>query len=280
MKQYLEETLYKDWGQFFTDYEILHEEKTDEQDLLLINTQSYGRVLLLDGVVQVTEKDNFVYHELLTHVPITAHGACKRVLVIGGGDGGMIKEVLKYPDVEVTMVEIDESVVKFSKQHLPKISDGAFDNERLNLVIADGCTLVTEKQNEYDVIIVDSTDPIGPGEVLFTKEFYADCKSALTEGGILATQNGVPFTQPEELQQSVAYFKELFAEGTCYLGSVPTYVGGPMAFGFATDNTEALTLSLNTVRERFNSHNIETKYYTPETHKAAFALPRYIEKLV
>jgi spermidine synthase len=278
--QFIAETLYQDWGQFFRDHEILHEEKSSEQHLLLINTKSYGKVLLLDGVVQVTERDNFVYHEMLTHVPVICHGSCKKVLVIGGGDGGMAKELLKYQDIEVTLVEIDQSVVDFTKQYLPEICEDAFNNDKLELKIADGAAYVQETSDRFDVIIVDSTDPAGPGEVLFTKEFYTNCKRILNPEGILVTQNGIPFTQADELRQSVTYFKELFTIGTCYVGTVPIYIGGEMAFGFATDNQTALSVSEAEIAERFLKTGITTNYYTPKLHNAAFALPRYIEKII
>lgn len=276
----INETDQGDWGQFFTNFTVLLEQKTDEQDLLLIDTPTYGKILLLDGVVQVTENDNFIYHEILTHLPILAHGNCTDVLVVGGGDAGIAKEVLKYPNTKCTLVEIDAGVVKFSKQYLQHICEDTFENDRLNLVIEDGCKFVKETNEKYDVIIIDSTDPIGPGKVLFTKEFYTDCKNSLSEGGILVTQNGLPFTQPWELKSSVGYFKDLFTIGTCYTASIPTYVGGPMAFGFATDNTEAHNIDLETLKTRFLSLNIKTKYYNPEVHKAAFALPNYIREII
>lgn len=275
----IKETDQGDWGQFFTNYTVLLEQKTDEQDLVLIDTPTFGKVLLLDGVVQVTENDNFIYHEILTHVPILAHGNCKNVLVIGGGDAGIAKEVLKYQDTKCTLVEIDADVVQFSKQYLHHICEDTFENERLSLFIEDGCKFVKETNEKYDVIIIDSTDPIGPGKVLFTKEFYTDCKKSLAEGGILVTQNGLPFTQPWELKSSIGYFKDLFVIGTCYTASIPTYVGGPMAFGFATDNEEAYNTNLETLENRLVSSNITTNYYNPEVHKAAFALPNYIRDI-
>jgi len=274
------EILYEDWGQFFSGHTVLHEDKSAEQHIQLINTETYGKVLLLDGVVQVTEKDNFVYHEMMTHVPIISHGACKKVLIIGGGDGGMAKEVLKYDDITVKLIEIDEKVISFSKEHLPEICKDAFDNDRLEVNISDGAVYVQDTTDRFDVIIVDSTDPIGPGQVLFTKEFYANCKRILNPNGILVTQNGIPYTQADELRQSVSYFKELFKVGTCYLGTVPIYIGGEMAFGFATDATDVLNITVAEITERFNSKTIETNYYTPALHKASFVLPRYIEKII
>ena len=163
------ETLHEGYGQMLQETEVLYDSETEHQRLRVFTNPQFGRVLTLDGVVQTTEADEFIYHEMLTHVPILAHGAATRVLIIGGGDGGMAREVLRHKAVEhVTMVEIDAGVVEFAKQYLPSLSAGAFDDARLNLVIADGAEFVAESQDRFDVIIIDSTDPIGPGEVLFT----------------------------------------------------------------------------------------------------------------
>ncbi|MEM7723975.1 MAG: polyamine aminopropyltransferase [Pseudomonadota bacterium] len=257
-----------------------YDSDTDHQRLRVFENPTFGRILTLDGVVQVTEADNFIYHEMLTHVPILAHGAATRVLIVGGGDGGMAREVLKHQSVEqVTMVEIDAGVVDFSKEYLPGISAGAFDDPRLDLVIADGADFMAKNRDDYDVIIIDSTDPIGPGEVLFTDHFYGHAKRRLTEHGILVTQNGVPFLQGDELTGTIRAFKALFTDATCYLATVPTYAGGPMAFGWGT-NGPARDVPLDTLAARFAAANLTTDYYTPEVHKAAFALPTYVSRLI
>ncbi|MCK5276114.1 MAG: polyamine aminopropyltransferase, partial [Alphaproteobacteria bacterium] len=200
---------------------------------------------------------------------------------IGGGDGGMAEEVLKHKSVErVTMVEIDAGVVEFSKQYLPNICKDAFDDPRLNLVIADGAKFVAETDERFDVAIIDSTDPIGPAEVLFTEAFYGNVKRCLNEGGIVATQNGVPFLQGDELTSTLAAFRKLFRDPTCYLATVPTYVGGPMAFGWGTDDASLRQVTEETLAERFKAAGIETRYYTPAVHKAAFALPPYIQDMI
>lgn len=280
MKKILKERIAPDWGQYFENFTVIYEERNNEQHLILIETDSYGRVLILDGYVQVTEKDNYIYHEMLTHVPLIAHGKCNKVLIVGGGDGGMAKEVLRHPNVEVTMIEIDEAVVKFSKEYLPKICGNVFENKRLKLKISDGAKYVKETNEKFDVIIVDSTDPHGPGSVLFTKEFYTDCKNILKKDGVLVTQNGIPFSQKDELKNSIGYFKDLFKVGTCYIADIPSYIGGSMAFGFATDNRELLNTDINIIKERFNKLNIKTGYYNPEIHKASFAIPNYIKELI
>ncbi len=256
---------------------ILFESATEHQHLVVFENPSFGRVMMLDDIVQTTERDEFIYHEMLAHVPILAHGRVRRVLIIGGGDGGMLEEVLKHRTVEtVTMVEIDSTVIDIARQHLPSICREAFDDPRTDLVIADGVKFVAEAGDPYDVIIVDSTDPVGPGQVLFTSEFYAGCKSRLTPGGILVTQNGVPFLQIGELRSTMSRLRPLFSDVACYLASVPTYMGGPMAFGWATDDNNLRRIPLETLADRFTGAGIETRYYTPAVHKGAFALPGYV----
>jgi spermidine synthase len=274
------ERLHDDHAQALRVDRLHYDSATQHQRIRVFENPTFGRVMTLDGVVQVTEADNFVYHEMLTHVPILAHGAARRVLIIGGGDGGMAREALKHASVaHVTMVEIDAGVVAFCREYLPDISAGAFDDPRLDLVIADGADFMAQDTSAYDVIIVDSTDPVGPGEVLFTDSFYGHAKARLAPGGILVTQNGVPFLQGEELTNTMRAFRSLFADATCYLATVPTYAGGPMAFGWGTDG-DARQTQVATLRARFAASGIATDYYTPEVHGAAFALPPYISRLI
>lgn len=280
MSDWQQETLHADHRQSLRAERMLYDSETEHQRIKVFENPTFGRVMTLDGVVQVTERDNFIYHEMMAHVPIFAHGAAEHVLVIGGGDGGMARAALAHRSVKkVTMVEIDGGVVDFSKEVLPGISAGAFDDPRLDLVIADGADFMRETSERFDVIIVDSTDPIGPGEVLFTDSFYGHAKRALNEGGIITTQNGVPFMQGDELTGTMRAFQALFSDATCYLATVPTYAGGPMAFGWGTDGT-ARSVSLETLEARFADAGIETGYYTPEVHKAAFALPGYVKRLI
>jgi spermidine synthase len=274
------ERLHDDHAQALRITTEFYDSATEHQRIRVFENPTFGRIMTLDGVVQVTEGDNFIYHEMLTHVPILAHGAARRVLVVGGGDGGMAREVLKHDAVkQVTMVEIDSGVVEFCKQYLPGISAGAFDDPRLELVIADGATFMKENADLYDVIIVDSTDPVGPGEVLFTDTFYGHARARLAEGGILVTQNGVPFLQGGELANTMRAFRALFSDVSCYIATVPTYAGGPMAFGWGTDGA-ARQVNLATLAARFEAAGIATDYYTPEVHLGAFALPPYVSRLI
>lgn len=280
MSRWIGETLYPFYQQRFSATEVLFEEKTEHQDLVIFENDFFGRVMLLDGVTQTTDRDEFVYHEMISHVPIFAHGNAQKVLIIGGGDGGVLREVLRHKDVECTMVEIDASVVEMSKKYFPQHSDGAFEDPRCNLVIADGLKFVKETQDRFDVIIVDSTDPIGPGEVLFTSEFYSDCHDCLTQGGILVTQNGVPFFQEDEVTTTQGRMAPHFKDMSFYVVAVPTYIGGFMTLAWATDDVNKRQQSIADIQARFDRADFETNYYTPGVHVGAFSLPRYIEKLL
>lgn len=275
------EVLYQSWQTDYRCDEVYFDSATDHQRLVIFKNPTFGRMMMLDGVTQTTEADEFIYHEMLAHVPILAHGDAKKVLIIGGGDGGMLREVLRHTSVELcTMVEIDPSVVELSKQYLPNHSAGAFDDPRAHLVFDDGAAFVKNPPHTYDVMIVDSTDPIGPGEVLFQDTFYANTRRCLNPGGILVTQNGVPFMQPDELKNTVTHLKHLFADASCYLATIPTYVGGPMAMGWATDNAELRFIDIDVLDARFKNTGIKTRYYSPAVHKAAFALPGYVSDIV
>ncbi|BAQ16127.1 spermidine synthase [Methyloceanibacter caenitepidi] len=239
-------------------------------------------MMMLDGVVQVSTKDEFVYHEMMAHVPLFAHGKAKNVLIIGGGDGGVLREVLRHPEVKrATLCEIDRSVIDLCREHFPEISDGAFDNKRTRVVIADGTKFVAETDERFDAILVDSTDPIGPGAVLFTKEFYADCKRALAPGGVLVTQNGLPFLQPSELRQSVGFFRDLFEDAFAYMATTPSYFGDAMSYGWASDNDDLRQFTVGEIEWRYAAAGaFPTKYWNPRVHVAAFALPNYVLDLV
>jgi spermidine synthase len=214
---------------------------------------------------------------MLSHVPIFAHGNVRSVLIIGGGDGGMLREVLRHKEVErVTQAEIDLSVIEMSKKYLPNISRGAFDNKRARIVISDGAEYVKHCEEKYDVIICDTTDPIGPGASLFTKEFYRNCHDCLSEGGILVTQNGVPFLQEDELIGSYEFLSESFDDVAFYAGVTPTYVGGFMTFGWASDNPAHRQVSLEEIEKRVREFDGSFQYYTPAVHQGSFALPQFI----
>lgn len=271
------ETLYDAWGQQYNIDKIYFESGTGYQHLLIFHNSIFGRVMALDGVVQTTQKDEFIYHEMLTHVPLLAHGKARRVLIIGGGDGGILREVCKHRDVErITQVEIDQAVIDMAKKYLPAHSDGAYDDPRANIVIADGIDFITGASEKFDLIISDSTDPIGPGEVLFTNSFYGNCQRCLNPGGILVTQNGVPFMQMDEVKGTAKQLSQLFKDWHFYTAAVPTYVGGVMSFAWATGDEQLRNIPVERIRENFKASGINTRYYTPDIHRASFALPRYL----
>lgn len=277
---WFDEVLHDGVGQRLEIAEVLYEGKTEFQEIKILRNKKFGRIMTLDGIVQTTEGDEFVYHEMFAHVPLLAHGNVKRVLIIGGGDGGLLEEVLKHKVEHVTEVELDGGVVEVSRRHLPSICGNAYDDPRTELIIGDGAKFVAETDQRYDVILVDSTDPIGPGAVLFTREFYADCKRCLNPGGVLVTQNGVPFVQGDELKSSVGHFRSLFADGAAYVISCPTYALGFMALGWATDDVSLRRQGVETIRARFKALGIDTQYYNPAIHVAAFALPNFMLKLI
>ena len=282
-QRWISETLFDDLG-FRMSYEVkkvLYELQTEHQHLVLFEHRFFGKVLMLDGATQVTTKDEFVYHEMMTHVPIFAHGNAKEVLIVGGGDCGIAEEALKHKSVKrLTQVEIDASVVEFSKEHFPEFTRPVLGNKRFDLVIDDGMNFVAKTDRRFDVIIVDSTDPQGPGKILFSDKFYAACRRCMAKGGVLVTQNGVPILQSGELTAGISKFRRLFADGSCYVAAIPTYVGGHMAMGWATDNKRLRQTPLATIAARYRkAGSFPTRYWTPEVHRAAFALPRFIAEL-
>lgn len=271
------ETLYPGVQVTYSCEDILFQERTEHQDLVLFTNPVFGKVLMLDGITQVTTKDEFIYHEMMSHVPILAHGAAKNVLIVGGGDCGLAEEVLKHRSVEkLTQVEIDASVVEFSKEHFSDFNAGVLDDPRFDLVIADGMKFVAKTDARFDVVIVDSTDPHGPGAILFSQEFYDSVHRCLTPGGVLVTQNGVPFLQRDELVTSIERFSKRFKDAAAYIAAIPTYFGGHMTLGWASDNADLRKVPVPVLEERFKAAGFETRYYTPEVHAAAFALPRFI----
>jgi len=273
------ETLHPGYGQYFDVDKVLFEQKTEQWHLVIFDNPFFGRVMALDGVIQTTERDEFIYHEMLTHTPLLAHGEAKSVLIIGGGDGGMLREVVKHSAIEqITMVEIDRAVVDMCKEFLPGHSAGAYDDPRVNLVIADGAEFVKNTEQKFDVIISDCTDPIGPGEVLFHSDFYAACKTCLNDGGIMVAQNGVAFMQIDEVTTSQRRLSQYFSDCSFYSAAVPSYVGGIMTFAWASQQAELRQVPLAVISQRFAAAKLNTRYYTPAIHAASFALPRYIEQ--
>jgi spermidine synthase len=279
---WLNETLYPGWGQRFRVTRELARVQSAFQDIVVFESESHGRVLVLDGAIQITEGDEFVYQEMLTHVPLLAHGNAKRVLIIGAGDGGVLRRVLEHSTVEkAVMCEIDGEVVRLSKEFLPGIAGDAWSNPRGEVIIGDGIDYVRRAPDaSFDVIIVDSTDPIGVGEVLFTDEFYQNSARILTDGGLIVNQCGVPFMQADELRETSLRRRQFFPHVGAYVAAVPTYVGGFMTLGWAAKQPSIASVDVATLRARAETAGIlgTTQYWTPEVHHAAFQLPPYIAK--
>ncbi|HEX3077860.1 MAG TPA: polyamine aminopropyltransferase [Lachnospiraceae bacterium] len=251
----------------------------DFQRIDVFETKEFGRMLTLDGFLMVTEKDEFIYHEMITHVPMAVNPGIKKVLVIGAGDGGTIRELARYETIEhIDMVEIDKAVVDVCKEFLPKTAC-KLDDERVHIYYEDGLKFVRTKINEYDLIIVDSTDPFGPGEGLFTKEFYGNCFKALTENGILINQHESPYYENDAkaMQRAHKHIKAVFPVSTVYQTHIPTYPSGHWMFGFASKGLHP-TDGLD--EDRWNSLGLNTRYYNTKLHIGSFALPNYVQELL
>ena len=277
---WVNETLYSAWGQRFRMVRELARVRSPFQNILLFESETHGRVMLLDGVVQITEADEFVYQDMLAHVPLLAHGAAQRVLIIGAGDGGVLRRVLQHRNVErAVMVEIDGEVIRLSREHLPAIGGAAWDDPRAEVIVGDGIDYVRRAAaDSFDAVIVDSTDPIGVGEALFTDEFYANAARLLSPRGVIVNQCGVPFMQAEELHETSLRRSRAFADIWAYVAAVPTYVGGFMTLGWAAKDASLRQVPVETIRARAAAAGILglTRYWTPEIHVGAFHLPPYI----
>jgi spermidine synthase len=277
---WVNETLYPDWGQRFLVKRELARVKSDFQDIMLFESTSHGRVMVLDGVIQITERDEFVYQEMLTHVPLLAHGAAKRVLIIGAGDGGVLRRVLQHQNVEkCVMVEIDGEVIRLCQEHMPDVAGDAWTNPRGQVIVGDGIDYVRQAEaGSFDVVIVDSTDPIGVGEVLFTDEFYHNAARLLSGDGLIVNQCGVPFMQADELRETSLRRGKFFADISAYVAAVPTYVGGFMTLGWSAKTKGLREVPVSEIRRRAEAAGIlgTTRYWTPEIHAGCFNLPPYI----
>ncbi|MFS2318979.1 polyamine aminopropyltransferase [Maricaulis sp. D1M11] len=278
---WFKEALTESVGNCFRIDELIYEDSSDHHHIILFENETHGRVLAMDGLVQVSRSDEFVYHEMVAHVPAFAHGQLKSVAVVGGGDGGAMRELLRHTGIEtITLIEIDKDVVDFSRKWLPEVSNGSFDDPRVEIVIADGVEYMKTTDKRFDLIIIDSSDPVGPSAVLFTPEFYASCKDKLKDNGILVTQNGLASIYPDVVRDSSRCFADLFAHQGFYAITVPTFSGGIMTLGFATDNATAFSPDPAELHARFQSSGLPMRYYTPDLHVGAFALPADIQALV
>lgn len=257
----------------------LYSHESEYQAIAIFNSPEFGRFMTLDGVMMLTERDEFIYHEMITHVPMAVNPNIRRVLVIGGGDGGVLRELEHYQGIEsIDLVEIDHCVVSASKQHLPHTAIG-FKNPKVTVHYNDGLRFLRHIENRYDLIIVDSTDPKGPGEVLFTKEFYGTCYKALTPSGIMMSQSENAFypEDAETVSRCHARISSTFPVCKVYQAHIPTNPSGHWLFSFAS---KGLHPTRDLDAHRWNSRNIATKYYNTRLHGGAFCLPNYIEEIL
>ncbi|WP_058485697.1 polyamine aminopropyltransferase [Defluviitalea phaphyphila] len=257
----------------------LFSEQSQFQRIDILESYNFGKILVLDGYLMITEKDEFIYHEMITHVPMAVNPEIKDVLVIGAGDGGTIRELTRYKTIQkIDMVEIDEMVVKTCKKYIPQTAS-KLDDSRVNIYFEDGLKYVRSKKEEYDLIIVDSTDPFGPGEGLFTKEFYGNCYKALKENGILINQHESPYYPKDALAMQKAHkkIKSVFPLAYVYQAHIPTYPSGHWLFGFASKGFNPVD---DLKAQKWNSLGLKTRYYNTELHKGCFALPNYVKELL
>ncbi len=249
------------------------------QRIDVFESQEFGRFLTLDGYMMLTEKDEFIYHEMIVHTPMAVHPDVKAVLVIGAGDGGVARELTRYPDIErVDVVEIDETVVEVCRTYLPQTARG-FEDGRVKLYFQDGLKFIRNCKSEYDLIIVDSTDPFGPGEGLFTKEFYGNCFKALKEDGIMVNQHESPFYEADGIAMQRAHKRitACFPVSRVYQAHIPTYPSGHWLFGFASKRYRPVA---DLQEERWNDLGLATRYYNTKLHRGAFALPNYVWEML
>ncbi|GAA0138137.1 spermidine synthase [Paenibacillus sp. YSY-4.3] len=254
--------------------ETLVREQTDFQDLAIIDTEEFGRMLVLDDMVMTTVKDEFVYHEMVAHPALFTHPDPKHVLVVGGGDGGVIREIMKHPKVEkAVLVDIDGKVIEYSKKYLPEIAC-ELDNPRVEVQVNDGYMHIIQSKNKYDVIMVDSTEPVGPAAPLFERGFYQGIYEALKDDGIFVAQTDNPWFKADLIQKVNKDVKEIFPIVRVYGANIPTYPSGLWTFTMGSKTHDPLQVDETQIPE------INTKYYSPRLHKAAFVLPKFVEDLV
>ena len=257
----------------------LYSGQSEFQRIDVFNSKEFGNFFTLDGLMMVTEKDEFIYHDMIVHVPMATNPKIKNVLVIGAGDGGTVRELTRYSTIEhIDMVEIDKMVVDVCREYLPQTAC-KLDEPRVQLYFEDGLKFVRSKENAYDLIIVDSTDPFGPGEGLFTREFYGNCFKALKEDGILVNQHESPYYEEyaKSMQRAHKRIQEFFPICRVYQAHIPTYPSGHWLFGFASKTYDPLT---DIDVQAWNSLGLNTKYYNTEIHKGSFALPNYVKELL
>ena len=253
--------------------------ESEFQRIDILKSCEFGKVLVLDGELMITQKDEFIYHEMISHVPMAVHPNVKNVLVIGAGDGGTIRELTKYDTIErIDMVEIDKMVTDMCLEHFQETSC-KLNDKRVHMYFEESLRFVRMKNDEYDLIIVDCADPYGPAEGLFTREFYGNCFKALHEDGILINQHESPYYSEHSrtVQKAHNHIKLVFPFSTVYQCHIPSYPSGHWLFGFASKKYDPIN-DLN--EEAWNKLGIKTRYYNTDLHKGSFYLPTYVKELL
>jgi spermidine synthase len=259
--------------------ELLHSEQTPFQKLEVFEHPHFGRVLVLDGLIQTTQSDEFCYHEMLVHPALVSLERVERVLIIGGGDGGTLRRVLEHGPSEVVMCEIDERVIDVCREYMPDISAGALDDPRVRLEVADGAAFVSDQESAFDAIVIDGSDAVGPAAGLFSQDFYASCRQALRPEGVLVTQSGSPMFQLDEFRMAFGNLKRTFESVEPYLSFVPTYPGVVWSYMSATDGKPVSFTSPLVARLRLEERKIATHFYNAEVHAGLFALPEFVREI-
>ena len=257
----------------------LYSEESEYQRIDVFDTPEFGRVLALDGNIMLTERDEFIYDEMMTHVPMAVHPNIRRVLIIGAGDGGVVRELTRYDQIErIDLVEMDESVVEACRRYLPG-NACRLDDRRVHIYYENGLKFIRRKEDEYDLIVVDSTDPFGPSEGLFTREFYGNCYNALKADGILVNQQGSPFygEDAEAMQRSHKRIASTFPISRVYQAHIPSYAAGYWLLGFASKKYHPID---DLDADRWNDYHLRTRYYTTRLHTGAFYLPAFLEEML
>jgi spermidine synthase len=255
-------------------------QQTPFQKLEIVDTDAWGKVLVLDDALQTSEFDEFMYHEMLVHVAMMTHPNPRRVLIIGGGDGGALRRVLEYPNVEPVQVEIDAAVIESCRTHMPSISAGAYDNPRSQVIVGDGIAYMKENQDAFDVIIVDSTDPVGPAVQLFEVPFYSDVFRSLTAEGVLVAQSSSPVFMQDELKGQATNIREVFPIARTYLGVVTGYPGALWSYTIGSKQHDPATVDPRRIAERLAANGAPTRYYSAAVHQAAFVLPPFVAEIL
>jgi spermidine synthase len=260
---------------------LIYKKKSRFQDLRIYKTERFGNVLVLDGAIQTTQKDEFIYHEMMSHTLMLLHPKPERILIIGGGDGGILREVLKYKSVKKAyLVEIDRQVIELTKKYLKSICKNSFSDKRTKIVLDDGAKFLHETDKKFDIVIVDSPDPVGVAKTLFSKKFYKDINSVLTDNGFMIRQTGSTILQPHGLKDNCKILKTIFPHVWPHMTAIPTYIGGFFSLTAAGKATDISDVSIDILEKRYKKNKLKTQYYNPYLHIGSVLLPEYVNRSI